>query len=157
MDLRNTISFFFDKAQARADEEKAFEKTNLSALKYRPNKRKEGGPILSNSPFCISHSSDTWTSLPANASLCVRWTHLFSSDVKSSESGQSAWTSQAWLCSNKIWVHYNFLMISTRESQFAQFGEHPLTHVALVAQVAQSSFKTVNIWKRHLEKFVEWM
>ena len=54
MDLRNTISFFFDKAQARANEEKAFEKTNLSALKYRPNKRKEGGPILSNSPFCIS-------------------------------------------------------------------------------------------------------
>ena len=33
-------------------------------------------------------------------------------------------------------------MISTRESQFAQFVEHPLTHVALVAQVAQSSFKS---------------
>ena len=43
--LRDTISFFFGKDQARADEEKAFEKTNLSALKYRPNKRKEGGPI----------------------------------------------------------------------------------------------------------------
>ena len=70
--LQDTISFFFGKDQARADEEKAFEKTNLSALKYRPNKRKEGGPILSNSRFCISHSSDTWTSLPANASLCVR-------------------------------------------------------------------------------------
>ena len=59
LDLRDMISFFFGKAQVRADDEKAFEKTNLSALKYRPNKRKEGGPILSDSRFSISHSSDT--------------------------------------------------------------------------------------------------
>ena len=57
MDLRNTISFFFDKAQARANEEKAFEKTNLSALSVstkQKKRRRSNFPILSNSPFCIS-------------------------------------------------------------------------------------------------------
>ena len=34
------------------------------------------------------------------------------------------------------------MILSTRESQFSHFVEHPLTHVALVAQVAQSSFKS---------------
>ena len=40
LDLRNTISFFFGKDQAMADEEKPFEKTNLSALSVSTKQKK---------------------------------------------------------------------------------------------------------------------